>query len=122
MLLQRKTPSGVWHSSWPLSTPCPSTISGTVLTGDLDLARGILVIRRGLRRHTLYLEELTHQTVADWLDFRHRRWPASTSPRLLVSQRSTLDPDHPAVGKTRSVSMCRQASPWCVCVRTVLST
>ncbi|MFD5935532.1 hypothetical protein [Streptomyces sp. NPDC060333] len=34
----------------------------TILTGDLDLARGTLVIRRGLRRHTLYLEELTHQT------------------------------------------------------------
>ncbi|MGQ4486019.1 hypothetical protein ACN6LM_002374 [Streptomyces sp. SAS_281] len=61
---------------------------------------GTLAIRRGLRRHTLYLEELTHQIAADWLDYRHRRWPASTNPRLPVSQRSALDPDHPAVGKT----------------------
>ncbi|QHY93561.1 hypothetical protein SSPS47_00255 [Streptomyces sp. S4.7] len=72
----------------------------TILTCDLDLACGTLVIRRGLRRHTLYLEELTHQVAADWLDYRHRRWPASTNPRLIASERAPLDPDHPAVGKT----------------------
>ncbi|MGW6414885.1 hypothetical protein [Streptomyces sp. NPDC055055] len=72
----------------------------TILTCDLDLARGTVVIRRGLRRHTLYLDELTRQTAADWLDCRHRRWPASTNPRLIVGQRSALDPDHPPVGKT----------------------
>lgn len=68
-------------------------------TCDLNLARGTLVIRRGLRRNTLCLEELTHQITADWLDHRHRRWPASTNPRLVVSQISAL-PDHPAVSKT----------------------
>ncbi|MFG2716377.1 hypothetical protein ACGFX2_38520 [Streptomyces goshikiensis] len=52
-------------------------------------------IHRGLLRRTLYLEELTHRITADWLDYRHRRWPASTNPHLLVSQRSALDPDHP---------------------------
>ncbi|MEU0970986.1 hypothetical protein ABZ357_38340 [Streptomyces sp. NPDC005917] len=30
----------------------------TILTTDLDLARGTIEIRRGLLRHTLYLEEL----------------------------------------------------------------
>ncbi|MGW0563168.1 hypothetical protein ACWDZ4_21750 [Streptomyces sp. NPDC003016] len=72
----------------------------TVLTRDLDLARSTLVIHRGLLRHTLYLEELTHRITAEWLDYRHRRWPASTNPHLLISQRSALDPDHPPIGKT----------------------
>ncbi|MEU7307466.1 hypothetical protein ABZ649_05370 [Streptomyces albidoflavus] len=70
------------------------------MTRDLDLARGTLTIHRGLLRHTLYLEELAQRATADWLDYRHRRWPASTNPHLLVSQRSALDPDYPPVGKT----------------------
>lgn len=94
----------------------------TILTGDLDLARGTVVIRRGLRRHTLYLEELTHQTAADRLDYRHRRWLASTNPRLLVSQRSALAPGHPAVGKTLLRVDGRQASPWSGPARTACST
>ncbi|MFH9655488.1 hypothetical protein ACH4MN_37270 [Streptomyces anulatus] len=94
----------------------------TILTCDLDLARGTLVIRRGLRRHTLYPEELTHQIAADWLDYRHRRWPASTNPRLIVSQRSALDPDHPAVGKTLLRDNVPKGSPWSACARTASST
>ncbi|MFF3642649.1 hypothetical protein [Streptomyces sp. NPDC002564] len=48
-------------------------------------------------RHTLYLEELTHQLAVDWTAYRHQCWPASTNPHLLVSQVSAVDPDHPAV-------------------------
>ncbi|MER5928099.1 hypothetical protein [Streptomyces mirabilis] len=66
-------------------------------TTGLDLSRGTLKIRRGLLRHTLYLEELTHQLAADWTIYRHQRWPASSNPHLLVSQKSAVDPDHPAV-------------------------
>ncbi|MFI7301358.1 hypothetical protein [Streptomyces sp. NPDC050121] len=44
-----------------------------------------------------YLEELTHRLAADWLAYRHQRWPASVNPHLLVSQKIALDPDHPAV-------------------------
>ncbi|MCX4460146.1 hypothetical protein OOK58_57220 [Streptomyces sp. NBC_01728] len=63
-----------------------------VLTADVDLARGTLEIRRGLLRHTLYLEEFTHRLAAEWLAYRHHRWPASTNPHLLVSQKTALDP------------------------------
>ncbi|MEU2284230.1 hypothetical protein ABZ614_20180 [Streptomyces sp. NPDC013178] len=66
-------------------------------TTGLDLSRGTLEVRRGLLRHTLYLEELTHQLAADWTVYRHQRWPASANPHLLVSQKSAVDPDHPAV-------------------------
>ncbi|WP_328777941.1 hypothetical protein OHQ89_00855 [Streptomyces canus] len=43
------------------------------------------------------MEELTHHLAADWLTYRHQRWPASANPHLLVSQKTALDPDHPAV-------------------------
>ncbi|WP_405192802.1 hypothetical protein [Streptomyces anulatus] len=99
-LQQTKTPLGRLILVLAAVHAVPVHELRTILTCDLDLARGTLDIRRGLRRHTLYLEELTHQLAADWLDYRHRRWPASTNPRLIVSQRSALDPDHPAVGKT----------------------
>ncbi|MFE7036082.1 hypothetical protein ACFU9Y_37855 [Streptomyces sp. NPDC057621] len=69
----------------------------TLHTSGLDLSRGTLEVRRGLLRHTLYLEELTHQLAADWTAYRHRRWPASSNPHLLVSQKTAVDPDHPAV-------------------------
>ncbi|MFF0290918.1 hypothetical protein [Streptomyces sp. NPDC005262] len=52
---------------------------------------------RGLLRHTLHLEELTHQIAADWSTYRHRRWPASANPHFLVSQKTAVDGDHPAV-------------------------
>lgn len=39
----------------------------TLLSEDLDLSRGRLQVRRGLLRHTVYLEEFTHQLAADWL-------------------------------------------------------
>ncbi|GFH35273.1 hypothetical protein SCWH03_14880 [Streptomyces pacificus] len=84
-LQQTKTPLGRLVLVLAAVHAVPVHELRTILTCDLDLARGTLVIHRGLRRHTLYLEELTHQIAADWLDYRHRRWPASTNPRLLVS-------------------------------------
>ncbi|GAA0658886.1 hypothetical protein GCM10010193_07050 [Kitasatospora atroaurantiaca] len=69
------------------------------LTAELNLARGTLELRRGLLRHTLYLEEITHRLAADWLTYRHHRWPASLNPHLLVSQKTALDPDHPPVNR-----------------------
>ena len=71
-----------------------------VLTPDLNLARGTLEVRRGLLRHTLYLEEFTHRLASEWLAHRHHRWPASTNPYLLVSQKTALDPDQPVVSRT----------------------
>lgn len=75
----------------------PAAEIRTALSVDLNLARGTLELRRGLLRHTLYLEELTHRFAADWLACRHQRWPASVNPYLLVSQKTALDPDHPAM-------------------------
>jgi integrase len=66
-------------------------------TADLDLSNGSLQVRRGVLRHTIYLEELTHRLAAEWLTDRHRRWPASANPHLLVSTRSALDPERPLV-------------------------
>ncbi len=79
----------------------------TILTTDLNLARGTLEIRRGLLRHTLYLEEFTHRLAMEWLTYRHRRRPASVNPYLLVSQRSALDTDHSTV----SIGLLRLALP-----------
>ncbi|MFD7881902.1 hypothetical protein ACFV3N_05640 [Streptomyces bauhiniae] len=78
-----------------------------ILTADVDLARGTLEVRRGLLRHTLYLEEFTPRFVSEWLSYRHRRWPASTNPHLLITQRTALDPDQPPV----SIGTLRLALP-----------
>ncbi|MET9411543.1 hypothetical protein ABZX90_38225 [Streptomyces sp. NPDC002935] len=75
----------------------PSKEIRTLHTTGLDLSRGTLEVRRGLLRRTLCLEELTHQLAAHWTTYRHQRWPASSNPHLLVSQKTAVDPDHPAV-------------------------
>ncbi|MFG3168414.1 hypothetical protein [Streptomyces sp. NPDC048200] len=71
-----------------------------LLTQDLSLSKGRLIVRRGLRRHTIYLEEFTHRLAAEWTAERHRRWPGSTNPYLLVSQQTAMDPDYPPVNTT----------------------
>ncbi|UFQ99736.1 hypothetical protein KBP30_41510 [Streptomyces sp. Go40/10] len=76
-------------------------------TTGLDLSRGKLEVQRGLLRHTLYLEELSHQLASDWTTYRHLRWPASANPHLLVSQKTAVDADHPAV----SIGTLRAALP-----------
>jgi integrase len=68
-----------------------------LLTNDLDLAAGRQVVRRGRLRHTLYLEEFTHRLATQWMSERHRRWPSSINPHLLVTQRTALDPEHPFI-------------------------
>lgn len=40
---------------------------------------------RGPLRHTLYLEELTHQLAVDWTPYRRQRWPASTHPHEVAT-------------------------------------
>jgi hypothetical protein len=36
----------------------------------------------------VHLDEFTHRLALAWLQERHRRWPATTNPHLLVSQMS----------------------------------
>jgi hypothetical protein len=47
----------------------------------------------------VFLDELTLQLLTAWLRERHRRWPASTNPHLLVSRRTAMSPDGPPVSK-----------------------
>ncbi|MCQ1579269.1 tyrosine-type recombinase/integrase [Streptomyces parvus] len=69
-----------------------------LLLDDLDRARGRLTVRRaGRLDRTIYLDELTHQLIKKWLAERHRRWPSSTNPHLLVTARTSADDNHPKV-------------------------
>ncbi|MFH9426317.1 hypothetical protein [Streptomyces sp. NPDC017529] len=100
-LLERtKTPLGRLVVALAAIHALPGHEIPTLLTIDLSLAHGTLEARRGLLRHTLYIEEFTHTLAAQWLTYRHRRWPVSANPHLLVSQRTALDPDHPPVSMT----------------------
>ncbi|CAM5521420.1 MULTISPECIES: site-specific integrase [Streptomyces] len=107
LLDRAKTPLGRLVIALVAVHALPGTDIRTILTTDLNLARGTLEIRRGLLRHTLYLEELTHRLASEWLTYRYHRWPASTNPHLLVSQKTALDTDQPAV----SVSLLRLDLP-----------
>jgi integrase len=107
LLGQASTPLGRLAIALIAVHAVPAGDIRALLTRDVNLARGTLEIRRGLLRHTVYLEELTHHLAAEWLAYRHRRWPASANPHLLVSQKSALDPDHPAV----SIELFRGALP-----------
>jgi hypothetical protein len=68
-----------------------------LLLADLDLATGVLTVRRHLGRHTVYLDELTHTLAIAWLRERHRRWQATTNPYLLLSQQTAAMDTHPPV-------------------------
>jgi hypothetical protein len=59
-----------------------------LLMADLDLPGGRLLIRRSLALHTVYLDELTRTLASAWLRERHRRWPVTANPHLLISQQT----------------------------------
>ncbi|WP_127357494.1 site-specific integrase [Actinacidiphila soli] len=67
-----------------------------LLLTDLDLSHGRLTVQRDLK-HTVYLDELTHTLAADWLRERHRRWPLTANPYLLVSKQTVADDRLPPV-------------------------
>ncbi|MEV2226472.1 hypothetical protein AB0E01_42465 [Nocardia vinacea] len=64
---------------------------------DLDLARGRLLVRRPGRIHTVWLDTLTHHLAGQWLAERHRRWPATTNPHLLINQQTAFHAQHPPI-------------------------
>jgi site-specific recombinase XerC len=68
-----------------------------LLVEDLDLPAGSLLVRRDLARHTVYLDELTQTLAIGWLRERHRRWPRSTNPHLLVSQQTAVMDTRPPI-------------------------
>jgi hypothetical protein len=71
-----------------------------LLTGDLDLSDGRLLVRRPTRRHIVYLDELTHALAIDWLHERHRRWPRTANPHLLVTAQTAADTTNPPIAPT----------------------
>jgi len=70
-----------------------------LLSDDLDLSQGQLRVRRPGRRHLVYLDNVTYELTADWLRERHRLWPFSSNPHLIVSQMSAMDTEGPAVSR-----------------------
>jgi hypothetical protein len=67
------------------------------LVSDLDLARGRLIARLTAGPHTLYLDEVTHALALAWLRERHRRWPVTTNPHLLLTRQTAAMATDPPV-------------------------
>jgi hypothetical protein len=72
----------------------PKTLPA-LLTSDLNRAHGRL--RAGSR--LVYLDDLTLTLIAAWLRERHRQWPHSTNPHLLVTRRTAMHAEHPPITK-----------------------
>lgn len=70
----------------------------TLLT-DLDLGRRPARHPPQPRTPIVYLDELTLTQATDWLRERHRRWPATTNPHLLVTQQTALMSTHPPASR-----------------------
>ena len=72
-----------------------------LLLADLDLPAGRLLTHRpDGRRHTVYLDELTHALAIEWTRERRRLWPLTANPHLLVSQVTAADETRPPVAHT----------------------
>lgn len=53
---------------------------------DVDLGNRLITIADHIRP----LDELTHHTLAEWLDYRRTRWPNTANPHLLITQKSAV--------------------------------
>ena len=82
-----------------------------LLLDDLDLSRGHLVVRRPTGRHTVYLDELSRTLMTSWLRERHRHWPLTGNPHLLVTQQTAAADRRPADRPHRHGRHLRQARP-----------
>ncbi|MET9144540.1 hypothetical protein [Streptomyces sp. NPDC004042] len=83
---------------------CVHALNGTdmrhLLLTDLDLSRERLIVRRPGKRHIIYLDELTYRCASAWLRERHRRWPVTTDPHLLINRWTAVDTTHSPIGTT----------------------
>ncbi len=69
-----------------------------LLLDDVDRSQGRLTVRRpGRLHHTVYLDDVTFRLLTRWLTERHRRWPTTTNPHLLVTALTATDDSHPQV-------------------------
>lgn len=64
---------------------------------DMSKAR---IDRGGFPRSYIYMDELTHRVLSDWLSERHERWPRTQNPYLMVSNRSAADYRRPPITET----------------------
>ena len=71
-----------------------------LLVDDLDLSRGHLIIRRPTGQHPVYLDELSRTLTTGWLRERHRRWPLTGNPHLLVTQQTAAADAGPPIALT----------------------
>jgi hypothetical protein len=71
-----------------------------LLLDDLDLPCGRLAVRRPTGTHVVYLDELTRTHMAGWLRERHRCWPLTANPYLLVTSQTAADTAGPPVALT----------------------
>jgi integrase len=85
---------------------CVHALSGTdircLLLTDLDLSRERLVVRRPGKRHIIYLDELTYRCASAWIRERHRRWPVTSNPHLLINRWTAVDTTFSPIGTTFS--------------------
>ncbi len=71
-----------------------------LLLGDLDLPRSRLLVRRLAGDHIVYLDDLSRALMAGWLRERHRYWPLTANPYLLVTSQTAADPAGPPIALT----------------------
>ena len=72
-----------------------------LLLADLDLPAGRLLTRHAdhLSR-TVYLDELTHALATEWTRERHRLWPLTANPHLLITRVTAADQTQPPIAHT----------------------
>ncbi|MGW5212776.1 hypothetical protein ACWEQO_16595 [Streptomyces sp. NPDC004051] len=71
-----------------------------LLLTDVNLKNRTIAVRRGLRIHIVYLDDLSTRLVADWLRERRTRWPRATNPHLLVTAQTYRHPAGPQISYT----------------------
>lgn len=71
-----------------------------LLLEDLDLSRGQLAVRRPTGTHTVYLDDLSRSLITGWLRERHRCWPLTRNPHLLVTRHTAIDTAGPPIAPT----------------------
>lgn len=71
-----------------------------LLLEDLDLPRGQLAVRRPTGTHTVYLDDLSRTLITGWLRERHRCWPLTRNPHLLVTRHTAVDTAGPPIAHT----------------------
>lgn len=71
-----------------------------LLLENLDLPRGQLAVRRPTGTHTVYLDGLSRTLMTGWLRERHRCWPLTRNPHLLITRHTAVDTAGPPIAHT----------------------